>query len=75
MTESALMRGLPPGMMRMMLVLMDADGDGAISLAEFQAVQERLFKAIDINKDGRVTVEEIEQFIGRGRPALDKPAE
>jgi hypothetical protein len=41
-----------PAMMRMMLVLMDTDGDGTVSLSEFQAAHERMFKALDANKDG-----------------------
>jgi hypothetical protein len=39
-------------MMRVMFALMDADGDGAISLQEFQAAHERLFTAIDSNRMG-----------------------
>ena len=58
----------PPMMMRMMFSLMDADGDGKLSLQEFQAAHERIFKAMDANKDGFVTLEEIQDFI-RGRPA------
>lgn len=53
-------------MMRIMFSLMDADGDGSISLQEFQAAHERIFKAIDQNKDGRLTMEEVQSFIGRG---------
>jgi EF hand len=45
----------PPIMMRMIFALMDADGDGTISLQEFQAAHERIFKAMDTNKDGRLT--------------------
>jgi uncharacterized protein YhfF len=37
-------------MMRMMFALMDADGDGTISLQEFQAAHERIFRAMDSNK-------------------------
>jgi Ca2+-binding EF-hand superfamily protein len=42
-----------PAMMRMMLTLMDTDGDGTVSLSEFQAAHERMFKAMDGDKDGR----------------------
>ena len=53
----------PPIMLRMMFALMDADGDGTISLQEFQAAHERIFKAIDSNKDGRLTLEEMQAFV------------
>jgi Ca2+-binding EF-hand superfamily protein len=57
----------PPFMMRMMFALMDADGDGTISLQEFQAAHERIFKAMDNNKDGKLTLEEIQAFMHRTR--------
>ena len=53
----------PPFMMRMMFALMDADGDGTISLQEFQAAHERIFRAMDSNKDGKLTLEEMQAFI------------
>jgi Ca2+-binding EF-hand superfamily protein len=52
-----------PGMMRMMLVLIDTDGDGAVSLNEFQAAHERMFKAMDADKDGKLTLQEARQFM------------
>jgi len=56
-----------PMMFRMMFALMD-DGDGQISLQEFQAAHERIFKAMDSNKDGQVTQEEMQAFMhGRSR--------
>ena len=51
-----------PMMFRMMFALMD-DGDGQISLQEFQAAHERIFKAMDSNKDGQVTLEEMQAFM------------
>jgi EF hand len=51
-----------PGMMRMMVVMMDTDGDGALSLEEVQSVHARIFKAMDVDKNGKVTLEEIQQF-------------
>jgi len=60
-------------MMRIIFALMDSDGDGTISLQEFQGAHERLFKAMDSNKDGRLTLEEMQSFMhgasDRGRPA------
>jgi hypothetical protein len=53
----------PPVMLRMMFALMDSDGDGTISLPEFQAAHERIFKAMDSNKDGRLTQEEMQAFM------------
>jgi Ca2+-binding EF-hand superfamily protein len=50
-------------MMRMMFALMDADGDGKLSLQEFQAAQERIFKAMDANKDGFVILQEMQNFM------------
>jgi EF-hand domain len=51
-----------PGMIRMMVVMMDTDGDGALSLEEVQSVHARIFKAMDADKNGKVTLEEIQQF-------------
>jgi hypothetical protein len=53
----------PPIMMRIIFSLMDSDGDGTISLQEFQAAHERIFKGMDSNKDGRLTQEEMRAFM------------
>jgi hypothetical protein len=51
-----------PGTMEMMMILMDSDGDGAVSLQEFQTAHERIFKAMDADKDGKLTLDEIRNF-------------
>ena len=64
--------GSPHGgvIMRMLFAMMDSDGDGTVSLQEFQAAHERIFKAMDANKDGRLTVDEVQAFMrGPGRAA------
>ena len=55
--------------MRMMFALMDTDGDGTLSLDEFQAAHAKIFKAMDANKDGKLTPAEIEMFMSGGSPA------
>jgi uncharacterized protein YhfF len=42
---------------------MDADGDGTVSLQEWQAAHERIFKAMDTEHDGTVTFEEMQAFM------------
>jgi Ca2+-binding EF-hand superfamily protein len=59
------------GMMRLIFILMDADGDGALSLDEVQAVTERIFNAIDADDDGQVTLDEIREFY-RGPERADR---
>jgi Ca2+-binding EF-hand superfamily protein len=49
--------------MRIIFALMDANGDGKISLEEFQAAHERIFRAMDTDHDGTVTLEEMEAFM------------
>lgn len=57
-------RAIPGPVMRIIFALMDSDGDGTVSLQEFQTAHERIFKAMDANKDGVLTLEEIQVFIG-----------
>ena len=57
-------RGMMGGVsMRIIFALMDSDGDGTVSLQEFQAAHERIFRAMDTDKDGTLTLEEIEHFM------------
>lgn len=56
------------GMMRRMVFsLMDGDGDGTLSLEEFKAAHERIFRGIDVDKDGRLTPEEMQAFMHGSR--------
>ena len=56
--------------MRIIFSLMDADGDGTVSLQEFQAALERIFRAMDADHDGTVTLDEMQDFMrGVRRPA------
>ncbi len=56
-------RAMTGPVMRIIFALMDSDGDGTVSLQEFQAAHERIFKAMDANKDGVLTLEEIQSFM------------
>jgi Ca2+-binding EF-hand superfamily protein len=49
--------------MHIIFALMDSDGDGTISLQEYQAAQEKIFKAMDADKDGTVSFEEMQAFM------------
>jgi hypothetical protein len=61
---------LGPMIMRVIFSLMDADGDGKLTLQEFQAAHERIFKAMDADHDGTVTLQEMQDFMrGISRPA------
>jgi len=46
---------------------MDTDGDGTVSLSEFQAAHEKIFKAMDANKDGVLTMAEMLAFMHGSR--------
>lgn len=48
--------------LRIMFAIMDADGDGALTLEEVHDFHERIFNAIDQNDDGEITMEEIRTF-------------
>ena len=56
-------RVMSPTMMHIIFSLMDADGDGKLTLQEWQAAHERIFKAMDTDHDGTVTMEEIVTFM------------
>jgi EF hand len=53
---------MQPFAMRIIFALMDRDGDGTVSLEEFQAAHASIFKAMDADKDGTVSMEEMRDF-------------
>jgi EF hand/EF-hand domain pair len=63
-----MMGGMNRGMMddglrmRMMFAIADTDGDGSLSFDEVTAIHKRIFNAVDANKDGKVTPEELRKF-------------
>ena len=78
MPGGGMMRGMMRGRMmahrammrlpfRIIFALMDTDGDGTVSLSEFQAAHEKIFKAMDANKDGVLTREEMLAFMRGSR--------
>jgi hypothetical protein len=50
------------GMMRIVFAVMDANGDGALSLEEIQEAHARIFKGVDADNDGKVTLDELREF-------------
>lgn len=55
--------------MKIAFAIVDADGDGALSLSEIQEVHARIFTAVDANGDGKVEMTEIEAFFHGDRDA------
>jgi|RhiMetdeSRZDD1v2_1073273.scaffolds.fasta_scaffold1226779_2 EF hand domain-containing protein len=49
---------------RAMMILIDSDGDGTLSLEEVEGTHAKFFKAIDTDKVGKVTIEEWTFFRG-----------
>ncbi|PRX10219.1 UNVERIFIED_ORG: EF hand domain-containing protein [Martelella mediterranea] len=68
MMQSGMMTGpmmggsMMNGMMNpdMMVIMLDADGDGSLSLAEFQGMHERMFGYLDKNGDGMLDAAEMQ---------------
>lgn len=56
--------------MKIMFAVIDANGDGSLSLQEVQDFHGRIFKALDRNGDGGIKLDEIEVFFhGEGENA------
>jgi hypothetical protein len=58
--------------MRLMLGLLDTDGDGSLSENEVQHAVGRIFSTIDENGDGKIDLEEIQSFM-HGSSGEDMP--
>jgi hypothetical protein len=50
-------------MMKVMFAIADTDADGALSFEEVTAIHKRIFTRVDANKDGKVTIEEVQTFM------------
>jgi hypothetical protein len=55
-----------PDMMVLMMIMVDTNGDGALSLEEVQAVHARIFNYADTDDDGRLTLDELRSFFHGG---------
>ena len=56
------MMGMSGPMLKIMFAIADTDGDGSLSFDEVTAIHKRIFDAMDANKDGKVTPEEMQAF-------------
>jgi Ca2+-binding EF-hand superfamily protein len=59
------MTGIRGHMMKIMFVIADTDADGALSFEEVTAIHKRIFDAVDANKDGKLTPDEMQAFMRR----------
>lgn len=60
---------MPTQNMQFMMAIVDADGNGMLSLEEVLEMHRRLFIHADADANGQLTLEEIERFMGDGMPS------
>jgi Ca2+-binding EF-hand superfamily protein len=58
-----------PGLVLDTALMLDADGDGKVTLAEYEAAAEGVFRAVDTDGDGVVSKDEIEAYRRHLAPA------
>jgi Ca2+-binding EF-hand superfamily protein len=49
--------------MKVIFAVADTNGDGALSFEEITAIHKRIFDGVDVSKDGKVSVEELQSFM------------
>ena len=49
--------------MKVIFAVADTNGDGALSFEEITAIHKRIFDGVDVNKVGKVSVEELQSFM------------
>ena len=50
-------------MMKITFAIADTDGDGGLSFEEITTIQKRIFDKVDADKSGKVTPEEVQEFM------------
>jgi Ca2+-binding EF-hand superfamily protein len=50
-------------MLKVIFAIADTDSDGALSFEEVTAIHKRIYTRVDVNKEGKVTVEEFQNFV------------
>lgn len=77
MAQGGMMQGggmMGGGMMNpdMMIIMLDTDGNGSLSLEEFQAMHERMFRYLDANGDGSLDASELANHHGNSDAAAEQ---
>ena len=57
------MMGRSGHMMKVMFAVADVNGDGALSFEEVTTIHKRIFDRVNVNRDGKVTPEEVQSFM------------